>query len=580
LYPCGRFLAPVVIVAGLVLAPAPALAAANDSWAPQAPAAPVALVVESSNGPLPYPPVHATLLPDGRIMLFGVAGRYEKAAWFQPTPFDQEPPAQVTLTVDNVPVDIDPPMSFTDASGLQWYIEETLFCSGHSLMDDGSIFVAGGTFLYQVVNPATQASVVVAYGMPNATLYSYPTRTWSRLPGNMLGVGESNQAVRWYGAVTRLADKRMLVTSGLDLAATETFQAGQIMDRHIGTQNRSVETWTAANGFTLVSANDETPAEVWNHDYTHVFLFPDPTATNLVLMFGDAGVPVFLAPDAPAGSKWARLTFLPRPGAGTSVPPNHGASSTLLPLRAINGEWGYANGSVVQAGGGRGAPTETRIDAFDFTRGWFPGLDTGVHRRYPAMVLLPDGKVLIVSGYDATGASALVRNAQYLDPRPPASFSTGSAAMGEVRGYHNVALLLPDGRVFVAGGRTGGEVGTEAEKPNFRYLYPPYMSPRESPPPRPAITSAPATINYGTNFPVKFSGGPVTEVVLMGLGSMTHSFDMNQRYVQLSFTSSGAAVVQVQGPPDIQTAPPGYYMLFVLNQNFVPSVARIVQVVQ
>src|SRR5712691_3675519 len=137
LYPFRRFLPLAVIVAGLALpvAPARSIAAENDSWAPQAPAAPVALViVDPVKGPSLFPPVHATLLPDGRIMLFGKAGRYEKAAWFQPTPFDQAPPAFVTLTVDDVPVDIDPPLSFTDASGLQWYIEETLFCSGHSLM--------------------------------------------------------------------------------------------------------------------------------------------------------------------------------------------------------------------------------------------------------------------------------------------------------------------------------------------------------------------------------------------------------------------------------------------------------------
>src|SRR5262249_55848019 len=158
--------------------------------------------------------------------------------------------------------------------------------------------------------------------------------------------------------------------------------------------------------------------------------------------------------------------------------------------------------------------------------------DLGGPRRYPATVLLPDGKVLIVSGYDSRGSAApIVQNAQYLDARAPASFTTGGAAMGEVRGYHNVALLLPDGRVFVGGGRSAGEAppDPEDESPSFRYLYPPYMSPRESPPPRPSITAAPTAVRYATGFSVEFSGGPISEVVLMGLGSMTHSFDTNQR---------------------------------------------------
>jgi hypothetical protein len=151
-------------------------------------------------------------------------------------------------------------------------------------------------------------------------------------------------------------------------------------------------------------------------------------------------------------------------------------------------------------------------------------VDLGVRRRFPATVLLPDGKVMMVSGYDATNVNPLLRNAHYLDLRPPLganTFTTGVAASGEVRGYHNVALLLPDGRVFIAGGRSRGSepADPEDEKPNFRYLYPPYLAPLASPPPRPAITAAPETIGYGATFTVEFSGGPVSEVVLMGLGS-------------------------------------------------------------
>jgi Galactose oxidase-like, Early set domain len=152
--------------------------------------------------------------------------------------------------------------------------------------------------------------------------------------------------------------------------------------------------------------------------------------------------------------------------------------------------------------------------------------------------------------------------------------SAGGPA-GEARGYHNVALLLPDGRVFVAGGRSRSENAppdAEDEKPTFRYLYPPYMLE-----PRPAITAAPATIGYGASFNVSFSGGPISEAVLIGLGSMTHAFDTNQRHVQLPLVAPTSTNATIIGPPNRQTAPPGYYMLFVLNQANVPSIARIVR---
>jgi len=299
-------------------------------------------------------------------------------------------------------------------------------------------------------------------------------------------------------------------------------------------------------------------------------------------MFGSAGVPVYLLADAPPGTGWITLGNQRRPGTVGTDAPNHGTASVLLPMRANNFEWGYANGSVLQAGGGLGSQMERSIDFFELSSGtWGQGIDLGVRRRFPATVLLPDGKVLVVSGYDATYANPLIRNAHYLDPRPPysaATFSTGTAASGETRGYHNVALLLPDGRVLIGGGRSrGSDSGDpEDEKPSFRYLLPPYLAQGES---RPVISAAPQTIGYGTSFTVEFTGGPVSEVVLMGLGSMTHAFDMNQRYIQLATPGQSASAVEVTGPADIQTAPPGYYMLFVLNESRVPSVARFVRVV-
>jgi hypothetical protein len=304
-------------------------------------------------------------------------------------------------------------------------------------------------------------------------------------------------------------------------------------------------------------------------------------------MFGEAGVPVYFFPDNPQGSRWFTQSGAPRPGTPGMDARNHGTASVLLPMRAVNGEWNYANGSVLQAGGGRGSQMERSIDFFEISTGtWGQGIDLGVRRRFPATVLLPDGKVMVVSGYDydTTAPNPLLGNAHYLDLKPPLSpstFTTGSAASGEVRGYHNVALLLPDGRVLIAGGRSRGSAqgDPEDEKPTFRYLYPPYLSPLDSPPARPVITAAPAAIGYGAPFTVEFSGGPIGEVVLIGLGSMTHAFDMNQRYVQLATPSQGANAVQVTGPADIQTAPPGYYMLFVLNERRVPSVAKFVRVV-
>ena len=583
--------------------PPPALSAIPrgftlDRWTPAATEAPIFFVVPDPQAGLAlFAPVHATLLPPGtlgpggtpiddfRIMLFGRAGDRVKAASFTPTPLGQTLPPAVLLTPESIPHLTT--TTFDDASGNHWFNSDTLFCSGHSFMENGDLFIAGGTELYSISNPDRSATLDVLYGLEYATRYSSfstgATGQWSRVDASF-GPGESNLPKRWYSAVTRLADSRMLVTSGLDFVTANLTVLG--VHHHVanGTPNRSVEVYDPATGWQPISSHLETPLEVWNPDYTHVFPVPKAEAGNAVLMFGAAGVPVFLLPDAAAGSRWIPQTTMVRPGAVAADARNHGTSSTLLPLRVQDGEWSYGNGSVVHAGGGRDSDAGHHIDVYEFcAKQWAPSsLDMGVNRRHPATVLLPDGKVLVVSGHDdsvpATAQPAGVRHAQYLDLRPPASFATGMSEggpPGEARGYHNVALLLADGRVFVAGGRSRSEIAPpdlEDEKPTFRYLHPPYMAQ-----PRPAITAAPTTIGYLTNFEVAFSGGPISEVVLIGLGTMTHAFDANQRHVQLALAappSSTAAVVI--GPPDRQTAPPGHYMLFVLDQARVPSIARIV----
>jgi PKD repeat protein len=64
--------------------------------------------------------------------------------------------------------------------------------------------------------------------------------------------------------------------------------------------------------------------------------------------------------------------------------------------------------------------------------------------------------------------------------------------------------------------------------------------------------------------------------VLVRPGAQTHAFDMEQRMVGLSFTA-GAGVLDVTAPPNGNIAPPGYYMLFILDSTGVPSVASFVQ---
>jgi galactose oxidase len=139
------------------------------------------------------------------------------------------------------------------------------------------------------------------------------------------------------------------------------------------------------------------------------------------------------------------------------------------------------------------------------------------------------------------------------------------ASYSSYRGYHSVAVLLPNGRVLSAGGNYS---------PNAEIYSPPYLFKGQ----RPAITSTPANVRYGQTFLIGTAdSASIAKVTWIRLSSVTHAFNQNQRINFLSFAAA-ANGLNVRAPSDPNLCPPGHYMLFVLNGNGVPSVARIVRI--
>jgi hypothetical protein len=101
---------------------------------------------------------------------------------------------------------------------------------------------------------------------------------------------------------------------------------------------------------------------------------------------------------------------------------------------------------------------------------------------------------------------------------------------------------------------------------------------------RPQIASQPFTapLAYNTPFQVGYtSSAAISSVVLVRPGSVTHAFNMEQRVIALCGATSPCSALSntlnLTTPPNGNIAPPGYYMLFLIDSAGVPSVATFIQ---
>ncbi|MBW0000984.1 MAG: DUF1929 domain-containing protein, partial [Verrucomicrobia bacterium] len=391
-----------------------------------------------------------------------------------------------------------------------------LFCSGHALLADGRVLVVGGY--------GESHSI----GIASAEIFDPSQNSWSAVPDMAYK--------RWYPTATTLSDGRILVTAGWQ--TTEHSNAG-IPEIY----NPSTNTWTQ-----LTSANN--PFET----YPFIYQLPDGRLVHV------------------GNSEYATVTDILDLTTQTwsVVDPNvadGGSASMYLPGKIM--KTGSAADSQFT---GPSANTTYVLDMTQPTPAWQQTPSMAYPRSFCNVVTLPDDTVLVVGGEtDKNGGN--IANAVYAAElwSPQTQTWTTMASMHTPREYHGTALLLPDARVLVSG--MGSDFGNVPDEKNAEFYSPPYLFKGA----RPTITQAPAQIGYGTNFFVATPDtASITQAVLIRTGAVTHFFDQNTRYVPVTFQPAAGGLT-ITAPADAKLAPPGEYMLFIVNATGVPSVAPIMQ---
>ncbi len=413
--------------------------------------------------------------------------------------------------------------------------------------------------------------------------YSYPqtgpgAEAWLWDPeGGTLGAAPINRNI-FCSSQAFLPDGRLLVTGGTDPGSPENTPFG-LKDIH--TFDPSAETWTHVadmqvgrwyptsvalpDGRTLVVSGLDEQSNLT--DLVEVY---DPTSGSQVIpganRFLDLYPRMHVLPSGkvlhvgseeltsafdPASATWQEIGFsnYGYRGEGTSV---------LLPLQPPD-----YRAEVLTLGGGNPATATAEIMATgDPHPSWRFTASMNQARRHPNAVLLPDGEVLVIGGGLTDEAESPILDAEIFDP--VSETWSAVASMQRPRVYHSTAILLPDGRVLAAG--SDGEYTAEIYSP-------PYLFQGS----RPQMSSAPDATLYGGSFQVTTPDAQdIASIVLIRPAAVTHSVNTDQRYVELEF-EAGTDLVTVQAPPSANLAPPGYYMLFIVNSDGVPSEAMFIQ---
>ncbi len=525
-------------------------------------------------------PIHATLLPSGKAIVTGW-GRFDMMN------------CRIHRTRQNGESFLIDPKDLTGGGGRTLFIQpldedarpghlDVLYCAGNVTLRDGRVLYVGGA---RYLNLGDQPGEL-EYGLSYSRVFDPSTESFSRLefapqgsPTKQPDMDWYEEGMMWYPTETRLPGGKILVAGGFDRNCPDS----SCMNRDLEIFDPDALLFNQNPWSTLVSS-EQAPQSVYDpgiKDYTHSFLLYQPTPASL-----GGGVPRDVVLMGWPG-KIAELSLdskIPR-GNRVYVPTSDGEHSFSRPGAALAWDSSASlvgTGEIMVVGGGGGARAEAqRIDLYNPQTGTWRSHDMGITRHNPATTLLPDGSVLIVNGEpgdDVKNAIGDRHQPQIYDPYSD-QLSTLAAWPDENdadRGYHSFSLLLKDGRILLGGGMvTLAEVG--CERPDLRIFNPPYLTKGPRPIIDPSMESA--RISIGGAFDLTYSGAePRAErgVVLMALGSETHSFDQNQRYVPLTFSKIAEGHLSVHGPANSTFAPEGEYLLFVISEQGVPSEARVV----
>jgi len=415
---------------------------------------------------------------------------------------------------------------------------ENIWCAGQTILSDGRVYAAGGNLRYPDPN-APAGSTNWAGTLTNYT-FNPLNELWAKQPDMVRG--------RWYPTVTQLADNRVVITSGMDETGS-------------GAITNAVEVLTPDPNINGIGTIQVVSTHNASGLYPLQFLLP----SGQVLEAGPNAASSFQL--NPVTWNWSNLPRMKSDHYYLGNGISYTDASPAQPRQVIMVAGGHTEKIPLAA--------NEWLDGFNPALGWntYPAWQTPRHNANT--VILPDGTLLTVGGNKGLYGYENAEFSTELYSRP-AIDTTGTwlklAPHTIQAAYHSTAILLPDATVLLS--QDDMDYSAQAAFQHKAQVYsPPYLFKG----PQPKITAAPTNVGYGQSFVVSTDRSDMTSAVLVAPGATTHGNDMHQRAIKLRVqprTNGLTATI----PSSSALVPPGYYMLFVMDSQGIPSVAKFVRV--
>ena len=492
---------------------------------------------------IPNYAIQSVVLPTGKVLFWGYPAWPARGNEGKATVWDPR-----RGTGPSAFKSVPPPLYDTDDDGNQE--PAPIYCSGQSLLANGEVLVAGGNQVW----PGDKPGYTMYSGARIVLTFNPWTESWTKQPNMEKG--------RWYPTQVELGDGRTILVSGYSDEAP-----GRVY-------NTQLEIFTPDGRVSASGWVDRVPSGDRDATlYPHMFSLP-----NSDVLLAGAGLvdSAILDTDTFTYRELSQQSRLRDAGTGTLMPSGPNGSWTAMQIG------GYDLAAPESEPQLRPALSSAEsIDASQPNPTWQPAPSLNVPRASMNTVLLPDGSMVTVGGgkgyHDDLGSyvtyeDGRARQVELYDPRSQ-SWRLGPAQL-EDRAYHSTAVLLPDGRVMSAGDDLHPTENDTFSTFDTAEIYsPPYLFRKGK---RPKIQRAPTRVGYGRRFPIRTKSPKIRRVTLVAPGATTHGVDMHQRHLTLKAKRTRDGLI-AKAPRLPGAAPPGYYMLFILNKKGEPSKAKWVQ---